>query len=55
LGLGTLKLANKILSPATEAANADGEKFGESRLLETLASHSQLEVRSDQSDLPPTH
>ena len=26
----------------TEAANADGEEFDESRLLETLASHSQL-------------
>ena len=28
----------------TEATNADGEEFGESRLLETLGSHSLLPV-----------
>ena len=30
----------------TEAANADGEEFGESRLLNTLASHSHLPAGS---------
>jgi serine phosphatase RsbU (regulator of sigma subunit) len=30
----------------TEAANADGEEFGESCLLDTLASHAHLPARS---------